>query len=177
MNLGSIAFRQRLGIWYLRMDLPQQFLVAVAFEERKMLFLDADAKFAPTASCFSHQAHRHRIKHLVSEHNSRKCLRQAFKPDNLRKTTQYEALLATENIKLVFADDGIKRLAEISFSVNERTENIGARRLYTVMEKLLEEISFTATETGSTTIVIDTAYVNDRLEALAINEDLSRYVL
>ena len=92
-------------------------------------------------------------------------------------TTQYEALLATEDIKLVFAEDGIKRLAEISFSVNERTENIGARRLYTVMEKLLEEISFSATETGSTTIVIDTAYVNERLEALSINEDLSRYVL
>jgi len=92
-------------------------------------------------------------------------------------TAQYEALLATENVKLIFADDGIKRLAEISFSVNERTENIGARRLYTVMEKLLEDISFTATETGDSTVVIDASYVNQRLEALAVNEDLSRYVL
>ncbi len=92
-------------------------------------------------------------------------------------TAQYEALLATENIKLIFAEDGIRRLAEISFSVNERTENIGARRLYTVMEKLLEEISYTASENNTDTITIDTAYVNERLEALSVNEDLSRYVL
>ncbi|MCL1886764.1 MAG: ATP-dependent protease ATPase subunit HslU [Betaproteobacteria bacterium] len=92
-------------------------------------------------------------------------------------TAQYTALLATENIQLDFAEDGIKRLAEISFSVNERTENIGARRLYTVMEKLLEEISFTASEIKTGTIVIDTNYVNERLEALSANEDLSRYVL
>lgn len=92
-------------------------------------------------------------------------------------TAQYEALLATENIRLVFAEEGIRRLAEISFSVNERTENIGARRLYTVMEKLLEEISYTASETGTDTITIDAAYVNERLEALSVNEDLSRYVL
>ncbi|MBA5685690.1 ATP-dependent protease ATPase subunit HslU [Rugamonas apoptosis] len=92
-------------------------------------------------------------------------------------TKQYEALLATEDVKLEFAPDGINRLAEIAFSVNERTENIGARRLYTVMEKLLEEISFTATETSDKTITIDAAYVNTRLDALAVNEDLSRYVL
>jgi ATP-dependent HslUV protease ATP-binding subunit HslU len=92
-------------------------------------------------------------------------------------TRQYEALLATEGIKLDFSPDGITRLAEIAHQVNERTENIGARRLYTVMEKLLEEISFTATETGDKTLVIDGAYVNQRLDALAVNEDLSRYVL
>ena len=92
-------------------------------------------------------------------------------------TKQYEALLATENVKIEFAPEGINRLAEIAFSVNERTENIGARRLYTVMEKLLEELSFDATETGGQTIVIDAAYVNARLDALAVNEDLSRYVL
>jgi ATP-dependent HslUV protease ATP-binding subunit HslU len=92
-------------------------------------------------------------------------------------TKQYEALLATEDVKLDFAPDGINRLAEIAFSVNERTENIGARRLYTVMEKLLEEISFTATETPDQQITIDAAYVNARLDALAVNEDLSRYVL
>ncbi|HWJ93162.1 MAG TPA: ATP-dependent protease ATPase subunit HslU [Telluria sp.] len=92
-------------------------------------------------------------------------------------TKQYEALLATESVKLVFADDGIHRLAEIAFSVNERTENIGARRLYTVMEKLLEEISFSASESTGKTVTVDAAYVNERLDKLAVNEDLSRYVL
>jgi ATP-dependent HslUV protease ATP-binding subunit HslU len=92
-------------------------------------------------------------------------------------TTQYEALLSTEDVKIIFSKEGIKRLAEIAFSVNERTENIGARRLYTVMEKLLEEISFAATETQGLTVTIDEAYVNERLDALAVDEDLSRYVL
>ncbi|MGK5035654.1 ATP-dependent protease ATPase subunit HslU [Janthinobacterium sp. LB3P118] len=96
-------------------------------------------------------------------------------------TMQYEALLATENLTLKFAPEGITRLAEIAYSVNERTENIGARRLYTVMEKLLEEVSFTASEGSSSStenlLVIDAAYVNERLEALSVNEDLSRYVL
>ncbi|MRX06743.1 ATP-dependent protease ATPase subunit HslU [Pseudoduganella sp. FT25W] len=92
-------------------------------------------------------------------------------------TKQYEALLATEDVRLEFAQEGITRLAEIAYSVNERTENIGARRLYTVMEKLLEELSFTASEDSGKTIVVDAAYVNARLDALAVNEDLSRYVL
>ena len=95
-------------------------------------------------------------------------------------TMQYEALLATENLTLRFAPEGITRLAEIAYAVNERTENIGARRLHTVMEKLLEEVSFTASENSSSTenlLVIDAAYVNERLEALSVNEDLSRYVL
>jgi ATP-dependent HslUV protease ATP-binding subunit HslU len=92
-------------------------------------------------------------------------------------TKQYQALLETEGVKLDFTDQGIHRLAEIAFSVNERTENIGARRLYTVMEKLLEEISFAATTTGGQTIAIDAAYVNERLDKLSVNEDLSRYVL
>jgi ATP-dependent HslUV protease ATP-binding subunit HslU len=92
-------------------------------------------------------------------------------------TKQYEALLATEGVTLEFAPEGIHRLAEIAFSVNERTENIGARRLYTVMEKLLEEISYSATDKSGQTLVIDAAYVNERLDKLAINEDLSRYVL
>ena len=90
---------------------------------------------------------------------------------------QYQALLATEGVTLEFAPDGITRLAQIAADVNERTENIGARRLYTVMEKLLEEISFSATESRGAVITIDTAYVNERLDALAVNEDLSRYVL
>ncbi|MBJ7310097.1 ATP-dependent protease ATPase subunit HslU [Rugamonas sp. CCM 8940] len=92
-------------------------------------------------------------------------------------TKQYEALLATEDVKVAFTPEGITRLAEIAFSVNERTENIGARRLYTVMEKLLEEVSFAASETGGKVVSIDAAYVNERLDALAVNEDLSRYVL
>jgi ATP-dependent HslUV protease ATP-binding subunit HslU len=92
-------------------------------------------------------------------------------------TTQYEALLATENVRIDFAPAGITRLAEIAFSVNERTENIGARRLYTVMEKLLEEVSFTASENSGQVVTIDAAYVNDRLDKLAVDEDLSRYVL
>jgi ATP-dependent HslUV protease ATP-binding subunit HslU len=92
-------------------------------------------------------------------------------------TKQYEALLATEGVKLEFAADGIHRLAEIAFSVNERTENIGARRLYTVMEKLLEEISYSATDKSGQALVVDAGYVNERLDALAVNEDLSRYVL
>jgi ATP-dependent HslUV protease ATP-binding subunit HslU len=92
-------------------------------------------------------------------------------------TKQYEALLATEEVKIEFAQDGIKRLAEIAFSVNEKTENIGARRLHTVIEKLLEEISFTATENHGKTMPINAAYVDERLSALATDEDLSRYVL
>jgi ATP-dependent HslUV protease ATP-binding subunit HslU len=92
-------------------------------------------------------------------------------------TKQYEALLATEDIALEFTQEGIQRLASIAFSVNEKTENIGARRLYTVMEKLLEEISFTASETTDKKVQIDAAYVDERLNALAVNEDLSRYVL
>ena len=94
-------------------------------------------------------------------------------------TVQYQALLATEDVHVEFSQEGIHRLAQIAFSVNEKTENIGARRLYTVMEKLLEEISFTAggTTGGSQTIVIDAGYVDERLQALSIDEDLSRYVL
>ena len=92
-------------------------------------------------------------------------------------TRQYQALLATEQVTVGFADDGIRRLAEIAFQVNEKTENIGARRLYTVMEKLLEEISFDAGNRGGEKLNIDGAYVDSRLAELAKNEDLSRYVL
>ncbi|NEX61345.1 ATP-dependent protease ATPase subunit HslU [Noviherbaspirillum galbum] len=92
-------------------------------------------------------------------------------------TRQYEALLATEGVTVTFADSGIKRLAEIAYSVNEKTENIGARRLYTVMEKLLEEVSFNATDSSGKSVEIDGAYVDDKLGEVAVNEDLSRYVL
>ena len=76
-----------------------------------------------------------------------------------------------------FLPDGIERLAEVAWSVNERTENIGARRLYTVMERLLEEVSFSAGNGGTQVVRIDADYVNGRLTELAKNEDLSRYVL
>ncbi len=92
-------------------------------------------------------------------------------------TRQYQALLATENVTVTFAEDGIRRLAEIAFSVNEKTENIGARRLYTVMEKLLEEISFSACAEHESSVEITASYVDEKLGALAVNEDLSRYVL
>ena len=91
-------------------------------------------------------------------------------------TRQYEALLATESVALAFTPDAVRRIAEIAFAVNERTENIGARRLHTVMEKLLEEISFDA-GAGAREVRIDAAYVDARLAGLAKSEDLSRYVL
>ena len=90
---------------------------------------------------------------------------------------QYEALLATEAVKLEFGADAIQRLAEIAWQVNEKTENIGARRLYTVMEKLLEDISFNAARQSGQTVAIDRAYVDARLKDLAQSEDLARYVL
>ncbi len=90
---------------------------------------------------------------------------------------QYQALLATENVQLQFSDDGITRLAQIAFDVNERTENIGARRLATVMERLLDDVSFDASGLGGQTIHIDAAYVDQRLEALSQDEDLSRFIL
>jgi ATP-dependent HslUV protease ATP-binding subunit HslU len=95
-------------------------------------------------------------------------------------TEQYRALLGTDGCALEFTDDGIHRMAEIAYAVNERTENIGARRLYTVMEKLLEEISFEAgsgVAGGAGRVRIDAAYVDARLADLASNEDLARYVL
>jgi ATP-dependent HslUV protease ATP-binding subunit HslU len=91
-------------------------------------------------------------------------------------TRQYEALLATEDVALSFTPEAVRRLAEIAYSVNERTENIGARRLHTVLEKLLEEISFDAGR-GTREARIDAAYVDARLAELARSEDLSRYVL
>jgi len=92
-------------------------------------------------------------------------------------TRQYQALLETEDVQLDFRPDAIRRLAEIAFDVNEKTENIGARRLYTVMERLLEEISFEAGKYGGESVVIDAAYVDGRLKELAKSEDLARYVL
>ncbi|SPT68979.1 ATP-dependent protease ATPase subunit HslU [Anaerobiospirillum thomasii] len=92
-------------------------------------------------------------------------------------TKQYEMLLATEDVKIEFTDDAITRLAQDAFKVNERTENIGARRLHTLMEKLLETISFEAPDKAGQSIVIDAAYVDSHLEDLVVNDDLSRYIL
>jgi len=92
-------------------------------------------------------------------------------------TSQYEALLATEDVSVEFADSGVKRIAEVAFQVNENTENIGARRLHTVMERLLETISFEASDKSGTHLQINAGYVDEHLEELARDEDLSRYIL
>ena len=92
-------------------------------------------------------------------------------------TKQYQALLATDGVTLEFTSDGIRTLAEIACQVNEKTENIGARRLYTVMEKMVETISFQAGAQLTGTVVIDATYVRERLGSLAVDEDLARYVL
>ncbi len=92
-------------------------------------------------------------------------------------TRQYQALLETESVTVEFTPEGIRRLAEIAFQVNEKTENIGARRLYTVMEKLLEDVSFEAGRRVADTVHVDAAYVDARLAELARSEDLARYVL
>jgi len=92
-------------------------------------------------------------------------------------TEQYAALMLTEDMALTFSDDGIRRIAEIAWQVNERTENIGARRLHTVMERLLETLSYEATEKGGETINVDAAYVDQHLNELMQDEDLSRYIL
>lgn len=94
-------------------------------------------------------------------------------------TEQYRELLATEQLRIHFTEDGVKRIAEIAFEVNERTENIGARRLHTIMERLLEEISFEASDLGgkSESVNIDSAYVDKYLNEISRNEDLSRFIL
>ena len=96
---------------------------------------------------------------------------------NASLTTQYTALIKTEGVNLKFTKDGVQRLAEVAYHVNENTENIGARRLHTVMERLLETISFEASEIDGSNIKIDKKYVDDHLVELSKNEDLSRYIL
>ncbi len=90
---------------------------------------------------------------------------------------QYVALMATEGVRLEFAEDAVGALAELAADINERIENIGARRLHTVLEKLLEEISFTASDRGGETVTVDAAYVRDRVAPLAARGDLSRFIL
>jgi ATP-dependent HslUV protease ATP-binding subunit HslU len=92
-------------------------------------------------------------------------------------TEQYTALMQTEGVILTFTEDGVRRLAEVAFRVNECTENIGARRLHTVMERLVEEVSFDAPDRDGQTLTVDAAYVDQRLASLVQDEDLSRYIL
>ena len=92
-------------------------------------------------------------------------------------TTQYAALLETEDVQLEFTDEGVRRLAEVAYHVNESTENIGARRLHTVMERLLETVSFEASDKSGSKVIVDGDYVDEHVAELSRNEDLSRYIL
>ena len=92
-------------------------------------------------------------------------------------TDQYKALLGTEGVNLEFTEDGIRRLAEIAWQVNEKTENIGARRLHTVLERLLEDVSYNASDLDRVTVTVNAAYVDQNMAGLAADEDLSRYIL
>jgi ATP-dependent HslUV protease ATP-binding subunit HslU len=96
---------------------------------------------------------------------------------NASLTEQYTALMETEGVKLTFTDDGLARIAEVAWQVNEKQENIGARRLHTVMERLLETVSFEASDIPDQTIKIDADYVNEHLGELSLEEDLSQYIL
>ncbi|QJC35201.1 HslU--HslV peptidase ATPase subunit [Enterobacteriaceae endosymbiont of Donacia proxima] len=96
---------------------------------------------------------------------------------NASITVQYKALLATEKVDIIFTKDGIKKIAESAWKVNETTENIGARRLHTVLEYLMSDISYNANEYNSQSIIIDENYVSQHLDSLIINEDISRYIL
>ncbi len=97
-------------------------------------------------------------------------------PDNCL-CDQYKALLKTEGVDLQYTDDGVQRIAAVAFQVNERTENIGARRLHTVMERLLEVISYEAADRSGDRLSVDAGYVDDHLAELVKDEDLSRYIL
>lgn len=96
---------------------------------------------------------------------------------NASLTTQYIAMMATEGLTLSFETSGIQRIAEIAWQINERTENIGARRLYTVMERLLEQVSFDATDKSGESVIVDKAYVDKNMAELVADEDLARYIL
>ena len=108
---------------------------------------------------------------------SRDDLRRILTEPEHSLVKQYAALMATEKVTLSFTDDAVDALAELASDINDRVENIGARRLHTVLERLLEEISFTATDKAGTTIVVDAAYVNERVAPLAQKGDLSRFIL
>ena len=96
---------------------------------------------------------------------------------NASITVQYKALMATEGVNIEFTEDGIKRIAQAAWQVNETTENIGARRLHTVLERLVEDISYDASEMNGQTVTIDAEYVSKHLDVLVADEDLSRFIL
>jgi ATP-dependent HslUV protease ATP-binding subunit HslU len=108
---------------------------------------------------------------------TREDLRRILTEPEASLVKQYEALIATEGVTLTFTEDAIDALAKLAADINDRVENIGARRLHTVMEKLLEEISFTASDRGGQQVVVDGAYVRDRVAPLAEKGDLSRFIL
>ncbi len=112
------------------------------------------------------------LKHLEKED-----LKRILQEPKNSLLKQYKALLATEDVDIKFTDDGIDKIAEIAYRVNEEAEDIGARRLYTVMEKILEDVSFYATEYKGQTVTIDAEYVEKKLEDILKKEDLSRYIL
>jgi ATP-dependent HslUV protease ATP-binding subunit HslU len=116
------------------------------------------------------------IRVELSALNTEDFVRILTEPD-ASLTEQYAALMTTENVTLEFTRNGVERIAEVAFQVNERTENIGARRLHTVLERLLETLSFEAPDSGGTTVTVDHSYVNTHLEELLKDEDLSRYIL
>jgi ATP-dependent HslUV protease ATP-binding subunit HslU len=92
-------------------------------------------------------------------------------------TLQYKELLKTEGVDVIFTDEAVHRISEIAYEVNSTTENIGARRLYTIMETLLDDLSFNASEMGGQTVEISKDYVNERLSDVVKDQDLSRYIL
>jgi len=116
------------------------------------------------------------IRVELSALNTEDFVRILTEPD-ASLTVQYQALLETEQVRLRFERDGVRRIAEIACAVNDQTENIGARRLHTVMERLLESVSFEAADRGGEELVIDAGYVEAQLGALIRDEDLSRYIL
>jgi ATP-dependent HslUV protease ATP-binding subunit HslU len=133
--------------------------------------------------------HLARPSDLIPELQGRLPIRvelNALTPEDFRRiltepkaslTEQYKALLATEGVSVDFSDDGIARIAELAFQVNEKTENIGARRLHTMMERLLDELSYMASDKSGETVLIDAAYVDEQLGELSQDEDLSHYIL
>ena len=108
---------------------------------------------------------------------SREDLRRILTEPEASLIKQYQALIGTEGVTLIFTDDSVDALADLAADINDRVENIGARRLHTVLEKLLEEISFTASDRGGQEVVVDAAYVRDRVAPLAQKGDLSRFIL
>ena len=104
-------------------------------------------------------------------------LKRILQEPNNSLLKQYTSLLAAEKVKINFSDDAIDYLAQVAFDVNAKTENIGARRLQTIMEKVLEDLLFEAPEMQGQEVLIDFAYVNDKLQQIIEDDDLSRYIL